>query len=248
MTKKNNLDLARDEMTIADAARFLGHETSSSLSHLKARGKLHPRRNVGRFPIYDVRALDEYAGNWGDVRVTPNEAAEMCGKEHYVIRHAASTGKILYCYQIGNRWQISVNGLRRAGFLAPSAPAAGPERTSLDEPEQTSLDVADERDVKDEETIESLRRRLDAAERERDLAVRERWLMEEAENERVRTLVEEGAVDLDAAMRLADTRRILREIGQPGGGRLRDLVNLLDALDAIGETDERPVVLPGGDY
>lgn len=242
MSKKNNLDLARDEMTIADAARFLGHETSSSLSHLKARGKLHPRRNVGRFPIYDVRALDEYAGNRGDVRVTPNEAAEMCDVPHYSIRHAASTGKILYCYQIGNRWQISVNGLRRAGFLAP---AAGPE--------QTSLDVDGE---KDKETIEALHRRLDAAQRERDLAVRDRMLLA-AENERLQALVEESPFDNSAAQRLADTRRVLREIGRTGGGRLPDLVNLLDALDSLDSLDavddddaddERPVVLPGGGY
>lgn len=273
MSKKNDLDLARDEMTIADAARFLGHETSSALSHLKARGRLHPRRYVGRFPIYDVRTLDEYAGNWNDVRVNPNEAAEMCGVEHYQIRHAARGGKILYCYQIGSRWQISVNGLRRAGLLDP---AAAP--VPADEPEQTSLDVE-----KDEETIETLRRRLDAAERERDLAVREMRLMEDAESERLRTLVEEGDGDLAAAIHgrmkaeealeqerelgevtrrnlairtdeLNRTRRILREISQPGGGRLRDLVNLLDALDSLDAiddadaADERPVVLPGGEY
>ena len=247
MSKKRNLDLARDEMTLASAARYLGC-TPSALSHLKTRGKLNPRRHVGRSPIYDVRALDYYAANWDDVRVDPYEAEEMCSDAtHSSIRSAARAGKILYCYQIGNRWQISVNGLRKAGLLDAADK----------KPEQTSLDVDGE---KGEETIESLRRRIEILRTERDEAVREmkaadservvaindRMRLEE-ENEQMHALVEDRPVDLAAAERLADTRRILREIGQTGGGRLPDLVNLLDALDAL-DADDRPAFTPGGDY
>lgn len=247
MSKKRNLDLARDEMTLASAARYLGC-TPSALSHLKTRGKLNPRRHVGRSPIYDVRALDYYAANWDDVRVDPYEAEEMCSDAtHSSIRSAARAGKILYCYQIGNRWQISVNGLRKAGLLDAADK----------KPEQTSLDVDGE---KGEETIESLRRRIEILRTERDEAVREmkaadservvaindRMRLEE-ENEQMHALVEDRPVDLAAAERLADTRRILREIGQTGGGRLPDLINLLDALDAL-DADDRPAFTPGGDY
>jgi hypothetical protein len=247
MSKKRNLDLARDEMTLASAARYLGC-TPSALSHLKTRGKLNPRRHVGRSPIYDVRALDYYAANWDDVRVDPYEAEEMCSDAtHSSIRSAARAGKILYCYQIGNRWQISVNGLRKAGLLDAADK----------KPEQTSLDVDGE---KGEETIESLRRRIEILRAERDEAVREmkaadservvaindRMRLEE-ENEQMHALVEDRPVDLAAAERLADTRRILREIGQTGGGRLPDLINLLDALDAL-DADDRPAFTPGGDY
>ena len=247
MSKKRNLDLARDEMTLASAARYLGC-TPSALSHLKTRGKLNPRRHVGRSPIYDVRALDYYAANWDDVRVDPYEAEEMCSDAtHSSIRSAARAGKILYCYQIGNRWQISVNGLRKAGLLDAADK----------KPEQTSLDVDGE---KGEETIESLRRRIEILRAERDEAVREmkaadservvaindRMRLEE-ENEQMHALVEDRPVDLAAAERLADTRRILREIGQTGGGRLPDLINLLDALDALDAADG-PTLAPGGDY
>ena len=255
MSKKRNLDLARDEMTLASAARYLGC-TPSALSHLKTRGKLNPRRHVGRSPIYDVRALDYYAANWDDVRVDPYEAEEMCSDAtHSSIRSAARAGKILYCYQIGNRWQISVNGLRKAGLL--DAADKKPEQTSLDveteDPDVTEADVL-------RETIDSLNRRIEILRTERDEAVREmnaadservvaindRMRLEE-ENEQMHALVEDRPVDLAAAERLADTRRILREIGQTGGGRLPDLINLLDALDAL-DADDRPAFTPGGDY